>query len=145
MKKLLIVMAVALLALALVACGGETATTTQGAPAVTTAAPEITTTPATTETPATTAVLWDTTKVAPETTAVPEVPATSVPVTTAAPEVPLTSAPVTTTAPVETVDPIDLGAIMGSNQIETQGIHDNNLVIAFYLGDADAFGTLFGA
>ena len=53
MKKILIVMAVAALVLALVACGGETATTTEGTattttPVVTTGAPETTKAPETT-------------------------------------------------------------------------------------------------
>ena len=69
MKKLLVVAVVALLALALVACGGETATTTKGETVTTTAAPTVDTTVAgepTTTTPAvvdTTAPTVDTTVV----------------------------------------------------------------------------------
>ncbi len=78
MKKLLIVMAVAILAIALVACGGETATTTKGTsnettPAVTTPkveAPESTNTGVVTTVPATTVPATST------------VPATTTPETT---------------------------------------------------------------
>ena len=80
MKKILIVMAVAALVLALVACGGETATTTKGTattntPVVTTGAPTAETTVPTVETTVPTA----------ETTATPE---TTVPATTAVPSEP---------------------------------------------------------
>ena len=73
MKKLFVVAVIALLALALVACGGEETATTKGAD--TTAAPTTTASPATgapttTESPATTAVLYTT--VTPDTTTTPE-------------------------------------------------------------------------
>ena len=81
MKKFIIVMLVALLALALVACGGETETTTQGeagatTPAITTAATPAATNPAVTTTAVT--------------------PAATTPVTTTA----VTTTAVTTTAPL---------------------------------------------
>ena len=85
MKKLLIVMAVALLAIALVACGGETATTTDGGNnGVATTTPAVTTpkneTPATNPTSdtgtittaPTTSTVPATTSKAPETTTPPE-------------------------------------------------------------------------
>ena len=85
MKKLLIVMAVVVLALALVACGGETATTTAGtenttAPEVTTGAPEVTTAAPTVE------------------TTVPTVETTAPAVTT--------EAPVTTEEPADEIPPV---------------------------------------
>ena len=80
MKKLLVVAVVALLALALVACGGETATTTKGetvtttAPVTTVAGEPTTTTPAVVDTTAAptvdTTVAPDTTVVTPDTTVV---------------------------------------------------------------------------
>ena len=80
MKKIIIVMVVALLAIALVACGEETPTTTKG-------------TATTTVAPTTTVATPGETTVAPTTNVVPGG-------TTAAPGEATTAAPTTTTAPV---------------------------------------------
>ena len=139
MKKLLVVMVVVLLALSLASCGGETATTTK-ATATTTAPATTTVVPETTEAHATTMV--PTTTVVPETTT----PTTTTPVTT----VPV----VTTTVPTTTVkeetpeipdlsDVLDLGVAIVESKIEAQSLHDGNLVISLYVGDANHFSQLF--
>jgi len=113
MKKLLIVMVVALLALALVACGGEEATTTKGDDAVTTPA---VTTPKATEPTTTTPKAPVTTTVAPETTKAPE---TTPAVTTPAVTTPAVTTPEVTTSAAPkfeyTVpeDVIDMNAVEG--------------------------------
>jgi len=150
MKKLLIVMVVALLALALVACGGEEATTTKGDDAVTTPA---VTTPKATEPTTTTPKAPVTTTVAPETTKAPETtPEVTTPVvTTPAVTTPATTTPATSSEPstpgtpeVEAIDLIAAGA--GSIAIEDHhASHDNNLVLAFSLPAGNAWNTLFGA
>ena len=76
MKKLLIVAVIALLALTLVACGGETATTTKGdavttAPVTTVAGEPTTTTPAVADTTATPATTTPVTTTAPVTDFIP--------------------------------------------------------------------------
>ena len=167
MKKLLIVMVVALLALALVACGGETATTTKDTATTTAPTTTVAGTPETTKAP-----VADETTVAPATTAAP---ATTVPATTAAPATtvaPTTTTPVTTVPAVTTTVPattakndtpdtpdtpvapeLDYTGAINLNEIglsnvgveDHHGAHDNNLVLAFYLGNNDAWAALYGA
>ena len=156
MKKLLIVTVVLLLALALVACGGETATTTQDTATTTAPTTTVAGTPETTKAPvvAETTVAPATTA-APATTVAPET--TKAPATTAAPTTttPVTTVPaVVTTVPATTVkeetpeipdlsEALDLGAAIVESKIETQTIHDGNLVISFYVDNADNFAQLF--
>ena len=165
MKKLLILMAVALLVLALVACGDEPAATTDGATVATTAPTVITTVPTvdtTVPTVITTVPTANTTVPTANTTA----PVTTTPVVTTKIPGEITTAPVTTTPAVITTAPatttknetpvapeLDYTNAINLNEIGLSNVgiedhhadHDRNLVLAFYLGNNDAWAALYGA
>ena len=162
MKKLLVLTVALLLVFALVACGDEPAATTAATTADTTAPTttvkaDVTTKAPTTATPTVNTTVPTVNTTAPVTTT--PVVNTTAPTTTVKVDVttkaPTTATPtVNTTAPTTTVKEetpeipdlsgaLDLGVAIVEKKIETQSVHDGNLVISLYVDEATNFGQLF--